>query len=117
MNRFTKGAALIGRMVVGNGGLRVGPSTAANLKAINYGTLSIVHGTILPAAIGTVSVALAGLAAADIVQANPVALTAGVVYGGVTPVAGTLKTYVLNPSAGTIAPGTFSLTYAQFDLT
>ena len=114
-NRFTKGKGLFGTIAVGSGGLKVG--AGATIKAINYGTLLAVHGTILPARMGTVTTALAGLAAADIVVADVLTPTAGLGFCGVAPAAGTLSTYLVNPTAGTIGPGTFSLTYAHIDLT
>ena len=114
-NRFTKGKGLFGMIAVGSGGLTLG--TSATVKAINYGTLSVIHGTILPSRMGTVATALSGLAAADIVVGDPVTLTTGIGLAGVSPGAGTLTTFLVNPTTGTIAPGTFALTYAQFDLT
>lgn len=115
MNRLTKGAALFGRIAIGSGGLKLG--SGATLKAINYGTLSAVHGTVLPGGIGTITTAFAGLAAADMVLANPLAPTAGLVLNNVKPAAGTLTAYLTNPTSGTVQPGTFTMTYAQFDLT
>lgn len=141
-NRLTKGKGLFGALetsgdvtiggaahiggtlgVVGAVGI-TGALTAASiglggatLKDVTFGTLSVVHGTILPGGIGTVAQAFAGLAAADIVAANVLTPTADLIFGGVKPAAGTISTYLTNPTAGTVSPGTFTLTYAHFDLT
>lgn len=115
MNRMTKGRGLFGR--IATNALQVGGDASAVLRGVNYGTLNAVHGTILPGGIGTVSTALAGLAATDAVIANVLTPTGGLVFNGVKPIAGTLTTYLSNPTSGTVAPGTFALTYAQFDLT
>lgn len=115
-NRLTKGKGLFGAIVVGEGGIKLG--TGANLKAINYGTLSVVHGTVLPNRMGTVTMALSGLAAADILDLNPPAApTGGLGFAGAAPAAGTVSVFLVNPTAGTISPGTIAFTYAHFDLT
>ena len=143
-NRFTKGKGLFGTIAVsgatalqaitgttlaltgaltGTSGSLSGALQAASLKlggaTINdviYGTLNAVHGTILPGGIGTVTTALAGLAAADLVIANVLTPTADLVFSGVKPGAGTLTTYLTNPTSGTVSPGTFALTYGHIDL-
>lgn len=110
-NRFTKGAALVGRLKIG--------SSNATMKGVNYGTLSAVYGTILPGRLGTVSVALAGVAVGDVVAAQfgTVSPVAGLGFSGAAPAAGTVHLFFMNPTAGTLAPGTVPMTYAHFDLT
>lgn len=108
-NRLTKGRGLFGSFAVGASG--------ANIRAIKSGSLSVVHGTILPGRMGTASVALAGLAVGDNVSLNPGTLTAGLGLCGGQSKAGTLDVYVVNPTSGTVSPGTFSASYVHFDLT
>lgn len=131
-NRLTKGKGLFGALHV-TGATHVGGTFGATgaaafpagvtvgagavFKGVNFGTLLAVHGTVLPGGIGTVATALANLAAADIVAPNVLTPTAGLVLTGVKPAVGTLTTYLTNPTSGTISPGTFSMTYAHFDLT
>lgn len=108
-NRLTKGKALFASLQLSGG---------AVVKAINYGTLSVIHGTVLPNRMGTATAALSGLAAADILQMNPPAApTGGLGYCGANPAAGTATVFLVNPTAGTVAPGTIAFTYAHFDLT
>lgn len=108
-NRLTKGKGLFGALQLGGG---------AVVKAINYGTLSVVHGTVLPNRMGTVTMALSGLAAADIIDLNlPASPTAGLGFAGAAPAAGTVSIFLVNPTAGTVSPGTIPFTYAHFDLT
>lgn len=108
-NRLTKGKGLFGALQLGGG---------AVVKAINYGTLSVVHGTVLPNRMGTVTMALSGLAAADALLMNPPASpTEGLGFAGAAPAAGTVSVFLVNPTPGTIQPGTIAFTYAHFDLT
>jgi len=108
-NRLTKGKVLAGAIQIGSGDV---------LKGIVYGTLSVVHGTVLPNRMGTVTQALASLAAADVIVFNPPAApTGGLGYSGAAPAAGTVSTFWVNPTAGTISPGTIALTYVLVDLT
>lgn len=110
------GASVFTGAMTATGG--VTPGAGSPLKAINYGTLSVVHGTILPNRMGTVTMAFAGLAAADAVVLHPPAApTAGLGYGGAAPAAGTVNVFLVNPTAGTVSPGTMAMTYAHFDLT
>lgn len=108
MNRFTKGRGAFGALSIGSGPI---------IRGISYGVLSVVHGTILPGQAGTIAVAVTGMAAADIVMPNPGTLAAGLLFGGVNPIAGTLRVYVGNITTGTIQPGTFGVTYGWLDLT
>ena len=108
-NRLTKGKILAGALQLGGG---------SDVKAFNYGTLSVVHGTILPNRMGTVTQELSGLAAADIVAFNlPASPTGGLGYCGAAPAAGTVSTFWVNPTAGTISPGTIAMPYLHVDLT
>lgn len=108
-NRLTKGKILAGALQVGSG---------ETIKGFEYGTLSVVHGTILPNRMGTVTQAFTDLAAADIVSFNlPAAPTGDLGFAGAAPAAGTVSTFWVNPTAGTISPGTIALTYLHFDLT
>lgn len=92
--------------------------TGVSLKSLTFGTLSVVHGTILPNRMGTVSTAVTGMAATDMVTMSmPASPTAGVGYGGCAPASGTLHVFLVNPTAGTISPGTLSMPYLWHDLT
>lgn len=122
-NRLTKGKGLFGAIAATTqtvsglltvGSLNLGTDT---LKDIVHGTANVVHGTILPGGIGTIAQALAGLAAGDGLLVNPGALTGGLVWGHATPGAGTMTSYLTNPTSGTVSPGTFSVTYTVFDFT
>lgn len=108
-NRITKGRGIFGSLAIGSG--------ATNIRGIKSGSLSVIHGTILPNRMGTASVALADLAVGDNVSLNPGTLTAGLGLCGAQPKAGTLDVYLVNPTAGTISPGTFSASYVLYDLT
>lgn len=104
-NRITKGKGLFGAIGIGSSGQM--------LQGVSYGTLSVVHGTILPNRMGTVSMALSGLAATDILSMNmPAAPTAGLGFAGAAPAAGTVAVFLVNPTAGTVSPGTIAFTYA-----
>lgn len=107
-NRLTKGLGLFGAIQVGSG---------ARFGGFSYGTLSVVHGTILPNRMGTVTMAMSGLAAADILEMNPPAApTAGLGFCGAAPAAGTISIFLVNPTAGTVSPGTMAFTYARLSL-
>lgn len=110
-NRFTKGRGLLGSLKIGSGN--------AIFKAVNYGTLSAVYGTILPGQIGTVAAAMSGLAVGDVVSANfgTIAPPNGLGLAGQAPGAGTVRLFFVNATTGTLAPGTVPVTYAHFDLT
>lgn len=109
-NRLTKGKGLFGALQVGGGN--------ATLKGLSFGTLSVVHGTVLPNRMGTVTMAFSGLAAADgIALMPPAAPTAGLGYCGAAPAAGTINVFLVNPTSGTVSPGTIAFTYVHHDLT
>lgn len=109
-NRLTKGKGLFGAVQIGAGG--------AAIKGWSYGTLSVVHGTVLPTRMGTVSMAFSGLGAADIVNLQmPASPTAGLGYAGHATAAGSIHVFVVNPTSGTVSPGTLLMPYLWHDLT
>lgn len=110
-NRITKGRALIGTLKIG--------SSNVPMKGVSYGTFSAVYGTILPGQIGTVAIALTGLAVGDVIAAQfgTIAPPNGLGFSGAAPAAGTVRLFFMNPTLGTLAPGTVPMTYAHIDLT
>jgi hypothetical protein len=112
-NQITRGTGRFGSVATRS--LVLGATT---IKDLTYGSLSVVHGTILPNRMGTISVALASVNLGDNAIASVINQPAdGLALSGVRPIAGTLQVMVANVTPGTIGPGTFSLGVTIVDLT